>query len=391
MHRVVGRLPAAGFERRLQPGQGRGVALEGGQVGRQGGLPAAGVQRRISQPPGIPGRAAGGRQQPGPPGGLLERGAAGPGGAKALQRPHGVGQRLQKAVDLQQGLAGRGVGAAAAVEVGKGAEIRVGIGGFQHPGKHLLPQGKEGALVGGGKVRRDVQRAEMLLQKVQAEGVDGADGRALQKHALAAGRAGGVLQLLLVKAAGDAPAHLGRGGVGKGDDEQLVGPHLAAARQALAEQPHRPLGEHRGFAAARRRADEQRPALGSDGGLLRVGPGRAGAAFPASLCLSAPAFMFALYAFSYNGGLVRCFAFFANQFVKGKKSRNIASSKCRAFAGGPLPPRSALAGSALPQFLAAHTVTSPFAGSSSSKGWAGALGVISFLPSSWRQTSRQSQ
>ena len=82
--------------------------------------------------------------------------------------------------------AGHGVAAALAVQVREGAEVRVVVGVFQRIGQCLTAQLGQLGAVGGGKVRRDVQRAEMGFEQLQAVGVDGADGRALQQHPLAA-------------------------------------------------------------------------------------------------------------------------------------------------------------------------------------------------------------
>ncbi len=111
---------------------------------------------------------------------------------KFIQLAVVVRQGTEKIVDVQDGIPGGFVAAALAVEICKSAEIRVGIGLFQRFGQRRRAQGRHTAGVGGGKVRRDIERLEVLAQKVQAERINGADGGALQQHPLAAqGRVAG--------------------------------------------------------------------------------------------------------------------------------------------------------------------------------------------------------
>ena len=181
-----------------------------------------------------------------------------------------IGQGAQEIVDMQDRLARRTVGAALAVEVGKGAEIRVAVGIFQRLAQGRGPQELHTAGVCGGKVRRDIQRLKMLAQQVQTEGIDGADGCALQQHPLAAQRAiAGFRLAALQKRLPDAGPQLCRRRIGKGDDEQTVRIH---GMLRVGDEPDSPLGQNSRFAAARRRAHQQRAAPVFDGGPLGGGP-----------------------------------------------------------------------------------------------------------------------
>ena len=91
-----------------------------------------------------------------------------------------IRQRPQKIVDLQNGIACGLVRASLAVQVCKGAEIRVAVSVFQRFGQCRPPQQLHGAGVCRGKIRRDIQRLKVLVQQVQTKSVNGADGRALQ-------------------------------------------------------------------------------------------------------------------------------------------------------------------------------------------------------------------
>ena len=91
-----------------------------------------------------------------------------------------IRQRPQKVVDLQNGIARRFIRASLAVQVCKGAEIRVAVGVFQRFGQCRPPQQLHGTGVCRCKIRRDIQRLKMLVQQVQTKSIDGADGRALQ-------------------------------------------------------------------------------------------------------------------------------------------------------------------------------------------------------------------
>ena len=113
----------------LFPGRGRFLFLGIGQLL----LPVARAvsQRGAEQLPCCPGTAGSfGQQQIMPTGGskaifLLPR------SQKFVQLFVVIGQGAQEIVDMQDRLARRAVGAALAVEVGKGAEIRVAVGIFQ--------------------------------------------------------------------------------------------------------------------------------------------------------------------------------------------------------------------------------------------------------------------
>ena len=185
---------------------------------------------------------------------------------KFIQLAVVVGQGAEKIVDVQDGIPGGFVAAALAVEVCKGAEIRVGIGLFQRFGQRRRAQGRHTAGVGGGKVRRDIERLEVLAQKVQAERINGADGGALQQHPLAAqGRVAGFGLTAAEQCLPDAGPQLGCGRVRKGDDEQSVGVDGAFR---VGDEPNGAFGQHRRLAAARSRTDQQRTAPVVDGGLL---------------------------------------------------------------------------------------------------------------------------
>ena len=189
---------------------------------------------------------------------------------KFIQLAVVVGQGAEKIVDVQDGIPGGFVAAALAVEVCKGAEIRVGIGLFQRFGQRRRAQGRHTAGVGGGKVWRDIERLEVLAQKVQAERINGADGGTLQQHPLAAqGCVAGFGLAAAEQRLPDAGPQLGCGRVRKGDDEQFVGIDGAFR---VGDEPDGAFGQHRRLAAARSRTDQQRTAPVVDGGTLGRGP-----------------------------------------------------------------------------------------------------------------------
>ena len=181
-----------------------------------------------------------------------------------------IRQRPQKIVDLQNGIACGLVRASLAVQVCKGAEIRVAVGVFQRFGQCRPPQQLHGAGVCRGKIRRDIQRLKVLVQQVQTKSINGADGRTLQQHPLTAQHGIAGLQLAAVQQRlPDAGAQLCRRRIGKGDDEQPVGVDRVLL---VGDQLHRPLGQHGGLAAACGCAYQQRTAPVGNGGLLRRGP-----------------------------------------------------------------------------------------------------------------------
>ena len=191
-------------------------------------------------------------------------------GKKFIQLAVVIRQCPQKIVDLQNGIARRFIRASLAVQVCKGAEIRVVVGVFQRFGQCCPPQQLHGARVCRGKIRRDIQRLKVLVQQVQAKGINGADGRTLQQHPLAAQHGIAGLQLAAVQQRlPDAGAQLCRRRVGKGDDEQPVGVDRLLR---VCDQLHRPLGQHGSLAAACGCAYQQRTAPVGNGGLLRRGP-----------------------------------------------------------------------------------------------------------------------
>ena len=171
---------------------------------------------------------------------------------------------------MQDGIACGLIGAALAVKVCKGTEIRVAVGTFQRFGQCRCPQHLHAAGVCRGKVRRDVQRLKVFVQQVQTKGVNGADGCPLQQHPLAAqGRVVGLLHTEPQQRLPDAGPQLCRRRIGKGDDEQPVCIHRVLR---VGDEPHGTFGQHRCFAAARRRAYQQRTAPVLDGGPLGRGP-----------------------------------------------------------------------------------------------------------------------
>ena len=181
-----------------------------------------------------------------------------------------VRQGAEEVIDLQNSLPRRLVGAALAVEVGKGAEVRILIGRFQRLGEGRVPQHLHAAGVGRGEVRRDVQRLKVLVEQVEAEGVDGADGGSLQKHPLAAeSRAARLCLTAAEQRLPDAGAELCGGGVGEGDDEEPVGVH---GMFRVGDEPDSPLRQDSGLAAAGGGAHQQRTAPVVDGGTLGRGP-----------------------------------------------------------------------------------------------------------------------
>ena len=181
-----------------------------------------------------------------------------------------IRQCPQKIVDLQNGIACGFIRAALAVQVCKGAEIRVAVGVFQRFSQRRPPQQLHGSGVCRGKIRRDIQRLKVLVQQVQAKSINCADGRALQQHPLAAQHGVTGLQLAAVQQRlPDAGAQLCRRRVGKGDDEQPVGVDRLLR---VGDHLHRPLGQHGGLAAACGCAYQQRTAPVGDSGLLRRGP-----------------------------------------------------------------------------------------------------------------------
>ena len=191
-------------------------------------------------------------------------------GKKFIQLAVVIRQRPQKIVDLQNGIARRFICASLAVQVCKGAEIRVAVGVFQRFGQCRLPQQLHGAGICRGKIRRDIQRLKVLVQQVQTKSINGADGRALQQHPLAAQHGVAGLQLAAVQQRlPDAGAQLCRRRIGKGDDEQPVGVDRVLR---VGDQLHRPLGQHGSLAAACGCAYQQRTAPVCNSGLLRRGP-----------------------------------------------------------------------------------------------------------------------
>ena len=93
-----------------------------------------------------------------PPGSFLGRDIAVPHGRELLQRSRRVRQGLREIVELLDRAAGRIIGAAAVIQIGKSAEIRVSISLFEHRRERFLPQPGKGSIIGHRKVRRNIQR-----------------------------------------------------------------------------------------------------------------------------------------------------------------------------------------------------------------------------------------
>ena len=176
-----GSIPIAFLKYLAQPGHAVGILLQNGGVSKVGGLVfGGGAGRSLQQGAGALSALQRDSQQILPPGGVLGRGVLLPHGGKLLQHLGRVGQSTAEMVQLQHGVAGGIVGAAPAVEVRKGAEICIGVGRFQNGGKCLLLNAGQLSFLGGGKVRRHIQRGKVLLHKMQAEGIHRADGCPLQ-------------------------------------------------------------------------------------------------------------------------------------------------------------------------------------------------------------------
>ena len=250
-------VPGRGGDLAQQVLRRRQVRPQGGQVG---GKPPV----RLGLPQVLLGQGQGALGPPPPlgpqrlaPGGIVQRPGLLPRRTKILQRAGWVGHAAQKVVQCLQHPCRLPVASALAVQVGKGAEVRVGVSGFQRVRQALRPQGGQLRPVRGGKVRRDVQPAEMGLHQLQTVSVDGADGRALQKHALAAQvRAARLFGQLARQPLRQLAPQAGRRRPRKGHDQQLVGGHRVLFP---AQKPHRPLHQHGGLAAARGGAHQQRP------------------------------------------------------------------------------------------------------------------------------------
>ena len=146
---------------RLCPGRG-GLFLPGSRLLLVKIRMAVGQRCRQQFPRSLGAAGSFGQQQVVPAGGskavfLLVR------GKKFIQLAVVVRQRPQKVVDLQNGIACGLVRASLAVQVCKGAEIRVAVGVFQRFGQCRPPQQLHGAGVCRGKIRRDIQCLKVLV------------------------------------------------------------------------------------------------------------------------------------------------------------------------------------------------------------------------------------
>ena len=166
-----------------------------------------------------------------------------------------MGQRPGKVVQVQNRIPGRAVGTAPVVQVGKGAEVGVLIGGLQRGGQCLLLNAGKVGRLGGREVGGYIEHGKMLLHKMQAKGIHRADGRALQKQLLAAQV--GVAWVgahLLRKAGRDVGPQLGRRCICEGHDQQRI-----SIRRVLrvCDKPHHALDQHAGLARAGCRRHQQ--------------------------------------------------------------------------------------------------------------------------------------
>ena len=276
--RLHGLVPLAALQGPAQKGRPVLIVLQNGGVGPVGGIVFDGdagsgaqkahralcpVERRLQ------------KRLPPAGGGGVGIGLPGPG--KFPQRLFRVGQRTGEVVHLQHHAAGGVVGAVAVVQVRKGAEIRVGVGGFQGIRQHLLPDALQGRFIGGLEIRRHLQRGKMLLHKMQAEGVHRTDGGPLQAQLLTSqALVGRVCPDGGGKALGDVRPQLGRGGVGEGHDEQAVRLH---GMVRVCDEARHPFHQHTGLAGTGRCRYQQAAAPCGDGrrlcgGELNAGHGR---------------------------------------------------------------------------------------------------------------------
>ena len=280
-----GAVPVPGGEGALQALHPLQILFQGGGVFVQrSGQFFGHRQGGPDQAQGLAAGAGGLVQQHRRPAGGGKGGVAGPFPAQLIQRLAEMGQGAGKIVDGQYRRARRPVGAAAAVQVGKSAEIRILVGSLQRFVQRGGPQRQQVGFVGGGEVRRDVQLMEVAAQQLQTEGVDGADSGLLQQQALAAQtQRTGVGHQAGGERIPDAAPQLGSGGIGKGDDQQPVG---ADRLVRVAEHPHHPFHQHGGFAAAGGGADQQGPAPGFNGPALGACPVDAHSSLTSSNTLS---------------------------------------------------------------------------------------------------------
>ena len=237
---------------------------------RKGKVLSAVGQRRRQQLPGRSGAAGRFGQQQVMPAGGAKTVLLLPWSQIFVHAAVVVRQCPQKIVHMQDGAACSLIGAALAVKVCKGAEIRVTVGIFQRFGQRRSPQHLHAAGVCRGKVRRDVQRLKVFVQQVQTESINGADGCPLQQHPLAAqGRVARFRLAAAEQRLADAGSQLSRRRIREGHDQQFV---RVDGGFRVGDEPDGPLGQDGGLAAARRRADQQRPAPVVDGGLLGACP-----------------------------------------------------------------------------------------------------------------------
>ena len=208
-------------------------------------------------------------QQLAPPRRVLRRGVLLPHSGEGVQRRGRVRQCAGKMVEVEDGVPGGVVGAAAVVQVGKGAEIGVVVGSFQRRGQRLLLDAGEVSLLRCLKIRRYIKHGEMLLHKMQTEGIHRADGGALQPQLLAAQVAvAGVGAYLLRKAGRNVSAQLGRRRIREGHDKQAVS--VDGVRR-VSDEADDALDQNAGLAGTGRRRDQQTAAPRRDRRRLRRG------------------------------------------------------------------------------------------------------------------------
>ena len=243
--------------------QRRGIARQrllglhnAARLGRKG-------QRRLAQGPGVL------QKQPAPRR-FAQRRTVFIHGKKLPAHCAGVRQSAQEIVQRKHGGRGACVCARAPVQRRKGAEIRLAVKLLQAVCQRLLAQGVGPGVVGKAEIGRKAQAREIFAQKLHAQRVDGADGRAPQKQLLPLEEgAARLCGRALGQRRRNARAKLRSGRAGEGYGQNAV---CRDGRGPVAQKRHHALCEHRRFAAARRRAHQQGAAAVFYGALLRLCP-----------------------------------------------------------------------------------------------------------------------
>ncbi|MPN15519.1 hypothetical protein SDC9_162853 [bioreactor metagenome] len=128
------------------------------------------------------------------------------------------------------------------------ARLQLLIALFQHLRKCPVHEHRRLPLVAQAKVGGQIQQMPALPQKGGAEGVDGGNARLVDPDGLTAQvGVSGLLGQPCAQSVGDSAAQLGGGGLGIGDDEELI--HVAPLPDHAVQQP---LHQHPCFARASR-------------------------------------------------------------------------------------------------------------------------------------------